>query len=132
MKNKFKFLYVVLALVLVLTLSSTSFVVSADEIEETTEPTEVVDLTEEVKETANKLTYEQLEQAAMQLQQRVIMAEGRLRSIDMVSMRLTWLFKVLENKEVFPSEFINKCSEEVVELLTLEEEIPEAEVEEVN
>lgn len=87
---------------------------------------------EEVKETANKLTYEQLEQTALQLQQRVIMAEGRLRSIDMASMRLTWLFKVLENKEVFPSEFINKCSEEVVELLTLEEEIPEAEVEEVN
>lgn len=87
---------------------------------------------EEVKETANKLTYEQLEQTALQLQQRVIMAEGRLRSIDMVSMRLTWLFKALENKETFPSEFISKCSEEVVELLTLEEEIPEAEVEEVN
>lgn len=87
---------------------------------------------EEVKETATKLTYEQLEQTALQLQQRVIMAEGRLRSIDMASMRLTWLFKVLENKETFPPEFINKCSEEVVGLLTLEEEIPEAEVEEVN
>ena len=36
MKNKFRLLYVVVALVLVLTLSSTSFVVSADEIEAAT------------------------------------------------------------------------------------------------
>lgn len=87
---------------------------------------------EEVKEAANKLTYEQLEQVAMQLQQRVMMAEGKLRSIDMASMRLAWLFKVLENKETFPSEFVDKCLEEIKDLLTLEEEISEADVEEVN
>ena len=52
MKNKFRLLYVVVALVLVLTLSSTSFVVSADEIEAATESAETVDITEEVKETA--------------------------------------------------------------------------------
>ena len=36
-------------------------------------------------------------------------------------MRLTWLFRVIENKDAFTPEFVNKCSEEVQELLTLEE-----------
>ena len=71
--------------------------------------------------TAEKLSYEKLEQAAMQLQQRLMMAESRLRSIDFASMRLTWLFRVIENKGAFTPEFVNKCSEEVQELLTLEE-----------
>lgn len=71
-----------------------------------------------------KLSYEQLEQAAMQLQQRALMAENRLRSIDFAAMRLTWLFRVIENKDAFTPEFVNKCSEEIQELLTLEE-VPE-------
>lgn len=84
----------------------------------------------EEKETSTpKLTYEQLEQAAMQLQQRAMMAENRLRSIDFAAMRLTWLFKVLENKESFSAEFINKCAKEVEELLTLEEGTPNTEAE---
>lgn len=83
----------------------------------------------EEKETStpNKPTYEQLEQLAMQMQQRLMMAENRLRSIDFASMRLTWLFKVIENKDSFSEEFINKSSKEIEELLTLEEETPEAE-----
>lgn len=71
--------------------------------------------------TAEKLSYEKLEQAAMQLQQRLMIAENRLKSIDFASMRLTWLFRVIENKDAFTPEFVNKCSEEVQELLTLEE-----------
>lgn len=81
----------------------------------------------EEKTETTKLTYEQLEQAAMQLQQRLMMAENKLRSIDFASMRLTWLFKVIENKNSFSEEFINKSSKEIEELLTLEEETPEAE-----
>lgn len=84
---------------------------------------------EEKDTKATKLTYEQLEQAAMQLQQRLMMAENKLRSIDFASMRLTWLFKVLENKESFLAEFINKCTKEIKELLTLEEETPDTEAE---
>ena len=71
--------------------------------------------------TAEKLSYEKLEQAAMQLQQRLMIAENRLKSIDFASMRLTWLFRVIENKDAFTPEFVNRCSEEVQELLTLEE-----------
>lgn len=75
---------------------------------------------EETKETSPKLTYEQLEQAAMQLQQRLMMAESRLRGIDFASVRLTWLFKVIENKGAFPAEFFSKCAKEVEDLLTIE------------
>lgn len=81
----------------------------------------------EITNEPNKLSYEQLEQAAMQLQQRLMMAENRLRGIDFTSMRLTWLFKVIENKAVFSTEFLKKCVKEVEELLTIEEETPEVE-----
>ena len=77
----------------------------------------------------NKISYEQLEQAAMQLQQRLMIAENKLRSIDFAAMRLTWLFKVLENKSSFSAEYVNKCAKEVEELLTIEdtpEETPES------
>lgn len=79
----------------------------------------------EEKTETTKLTYEQLEQAAMQLQQRLMMAENKLRSIDFASMRLTWLFKVLENKSSFSAEYVNKCAKEVEEILTIEEATPE-------
>lgn len=75
---------------------------------------------------APKLTYEQLEQAAMQLQQRLMMAENKLRSIDFAAMRLTWLFKILENKGSFSAEYVNKCAKEVEDILTIEEPTPEA------
>lgn len=86
---------------------------------------------EEKKEKATKLTYEQLEQTAMQLQQRLMMAENKLRSIDFAGMRLTWLFKVIENKGVFSAEYVDKCVKEVEDILTIEdatsEETPETE-----
>ena len=79
--------------------------------------------------TPSKPTYEQLEQVVMQIQQRLMAAENKLRSIDFTVMRLTWLFKVIENKEAFTEEFISKSSKEIEELLTLEEETTEAEKE---
>lgn len=81
---------------------------------------------EEKKEETTKLTYEQLEQAAMQLQQRLMMAENKLRSIDFAVMRLTWLFKVIENKSSFSAEFVDKCAKEVEDILTIENTAPEA------
>lgn len=87
---------------------------------------------EETKEQPTKLTYEQLEQAAMQLQQRLVMAESKLRNIDLASMRLTWLFKVLENKEAFSTNFVQKCTEEAEALLTIEEEADDKQEEKVD
>lgn len=76
---------------------------------------------EEQKKEQEKLSYEKLEEAAVQLQQRCRMLENRLRSIDMVSVRLSYLLKVVEIKGVFSEEFIAKCSKEIEDLLTLEE-----------
>lgn len=71
-----------------------------------------------------KMTYEQLEQVARQLQQRVMAAEGRLMSIDLTSIRLNWLFKVIEHKEFFKEEYVNKCVAEIKDLLNTEEDTP--------
>lgn len=87
---------------------------------------------EETKEVSNKLTYEQLEQTAMNLNQRLMMAESRLRSIDFASMRLNWLFKVLENKESFSTHFIYKCADEIESILTLEEVSTDEQAEKVD
>ena len=80
---------------------------------------------EEQKNNQEKLSYEKLEEVAVQLQQRCAMLENKLRSIDLVSIRLNYLFKVLEVKSSFSEEFVNKCSKEVEEILTVEESKPE-------
>lgn len=80
---------------------------------------------EEKDTKATKLTYEQLEQAAMQLQQRLMMAENKLESISFATMRLTWLFKVLENKNSFSTEYINACAKEIEQILTIKDTEPD-------
>lgn len=76
---------------------------------------------EEQKKEQEKLSYEKLEEAAVQLQQRCVMLENKLRSIDMISVRLNYLLRVVEIKDVFSEEFIARCSKEIEDLLTLEE-----------
>ena len=75
---------------------------------------------EETKET--KLSYEQLEQVAMSLKQRLAIAETKLSSLDFATMRLTWLFKVIENAPAFSAYFTEKAAKEIENLLTLDEE----------
>lgn len=82
---------------------------------------------EEKEMTTPKLTYEQLEKVATQLNQRVLVAETKLKTIDFTVVRLTYLFKVLENNSLFSQEFLNKCVKEIEGLLTLEEETPKPE-----
>lgn len=84
---------------------------------------------EKTNQKENKLTYKQLEQVAVQLQQKLAMAESRLNNIDFASMRLTWLFRVIENKkEEFSKEFVSKCVKEIEDILTIDttEEEPKA------
>lgn len=89
---------------------------------------ETVKTQEEVK----KPTYEQLEQALKQLYPKAVAAEERLRQIDVVSMRLNWLFRVIDTKEKgFSEDFVKKCYTEIEELLTLDV-VETPEVEEVN
>lgn len=85
---------------------------------------------EEQKMEQKKLSYEELEKVAVQLQQKCRTLENNLRNIDMTSIRLNFILKALEVKEVFSKEFIDKCSKEVEEIL-FEDEPKEVEVEEV-
>lgn len=84
----------------------------------------------EEKKTKNekeqKLSYEQLNNVAVQLQQRCAMLENRLRSIDLASMRLNYLLRVVEIKEAFSDDFIAKCSKEIEDMLTPSEETGDA------
>lgn len=73
-----------------------------------------------MEETNNKLTYEQLESIAEQLQNRAFQAESRLAAINMTQMRFDYLFKVIDRKEAFRPEFIEKCALEIEDLLNIE------------
>lgn len=80
---------------------------------------------EETKD--KKISYEQLEKVAAQLQQQCMMYEQKLRLIDMTATRLNYLFKVLEYEMCFNRDFVNKCTEEIQSILTIEEDKKEEE-----
>ena len=70
--------------------------------------------------TAEKLTYEQLENVAAELQKRCATLYNELQNANMFNVfkRLDYLFKVVESKEVFPTEFVESCVTEVMSLMT--------------
>ena len=72
---------------------------------------------EENNTTNNKLSYEQLEMVAAQLQQRAMQAEARLSSINLTTMRLDYLFRVLDRASHFPEKFVEDSVAEIVDLL---------------
>lgn len=69
-----------------------------------------------------KLSYEQLEKAALILQQRCNNAEAKLTAIEVTAVRLNYLFKVTEKAEMFPKWFVEKTINEIVELLDIKEQ----------
>lgn len=80
-----------------------------------------------VEEQPKKLSYEQLEQVAQQLSAQSEQLYYKLQEANMNNTfkRLDYLFKVLENDISFEPEFVSKCSEEIVQLLTIPEEAKE-------
>ena len=76
---------------------------------------------EEKNETTEKLTYEQLEQIALQMQNRAMQAEMKLSSINFAAMRIEYLFKVLNNSSHFCEDFVNSCAAEIIDLLEKKE-----------
>ena len=67
-----------------------------------------------------KLSYEQLENVAAELQKRCATLYTELQNANMFNVfkRLDYLFKVVETKEVFPTDFVESCVTEVVSLMT--------------
>lgn len=85
---------------------------------------------EKVKETPQKMSYEELEQVAAQLSQQSQQLYARLQQADMTNMfkRLDYLFKVVENGPMFPNEFLDMCVAEIQETITpISEEAEEKE-----
>ena len=83
---------------------------------------------EEIKNTNEpqaKLTYEQLENAANQFAQQNYALRQQLQELNYHNMfkRLDYLFKVLEYYGQFTGEFVTKCQEEIVTILTPVEEV---------
>lgn len=75
-----------------------------------------------------KLSYEELEGVAVQLQQRCMMLENKFRAIDVASTRLNYLFKVMEFSDMFTEDFVDKCCTEIEDLLTLDTSVEDEEV----
>lgn len=75
-------------------------------------------------ERPEKMSYEQLENVAHQLSEQSRQLYIKLQQANMNNMfkRLDYLFKVIENEHMFNHEFINKCINEIEELITVPEE----------
>ena len=68
---------------------------------------------------SEKLSYEQLENVASELQKRCTTLYTELQNANMFNIfkRLDYLFKVVENNTCFPDEFSKHCVEEIVTLM---------------
>ena len=73
-----------------------------------------------MEENNKKLSYEELKNVAGQLSQQNQQLNMMLQQANMTNMfkRMDYLFKVLELKQCFDSEFIIACSDEIKELMT--------------
>lgn len=71
-----------------------------------------------------KLTYEQLENIAHQLSSQNQQLYNKLQEANIGNMlsRLNFLFKVIENRQAFGVDFVDKCKQEIEDLMTLPEE----------
>lgn len=74
-----------------------------------------------------KMSYEQLENIAHQLSEQNRQLYQKLQESNLASMfqRLNYLFKVMEYNVMFPEDFVKKCVDEVVEVMTIPEKTEE-------
>ena len=79
--------------------------------------------------TKEKMSYEELNNADIQLSEQNRKMYMQLQEVNMVNMfkRLEFLFKVIENKDSFSSEFVIKCVEEVEDIMTIPTEDKDSE-----
>ena len=74
-------------------------------------------------ENKEKLSYEQLEEVARQMEGQLRQVYAKLQESNMSNLfkRLDFLFKVLETEHMFPLEFVQKCADEIKSILTIPE-----------
>ena len=75
---------------------------------------------EENKKEQKKLSYEELQNVASQLSQQNQQLNIMLQQANMTNIfkRLDYLFKVLENKTCFDSDFVITCADEIKDVIT--------------
>ena len=75
-------------------------------------------------EQSQKMSYEQLEQVAHQLSEQARQLYGQLQKANLGNMfkRLDYLFKVVENGHMFKQDFLDRCVEEIEDIMTVPEE----------
>ena len=73
------------------------------------------------KETKQKLTYEQLNEACNQLFQQNKQLTARLREVEQFlgNKRMDYLFKVIEFSTLFHSDFVVNCVDEIEEAMKM-------------
>ena len=73
-----------------------------------------------------KLSYEELEKAANELlmQNQQLYTELQKANMSNVFKRLDYLFKVVEFNTVFDTEFVNNCTAEIKDMMTIKEDTP--------
>ena len=75
-----------------------------------------------------KLTYEQLENAANQLLAQNNELRRTLMELSNAMRRLDYLFKVLDHVALFDVDFVDNCTAEIVQLMTIPEKQETTEV----
>ena len=74
---------------------------------------------EENKKEQKKLSYEELQNVASQLSQQNQQLNLMLQqAMTNIFKRLDYLFKVLENKDCFDSDFVITCADEIKDIIT--------------
>ena len=78
----------------------------------------------EMNPTVEKKTYEQLEAENNQIKQQAEAMYRQMQQMNMANIfkRLDYLFNVIKERTAFPQEFVEKCTNEIVSLLTIPEE----------
>lgn len=71
-----------------------------------------------------KMSYEQLEQVAHQLSEQANQLYNQLQKANLNNMfrRLDYLFKVVDAGHMFKQDFLDKCINEIEEIMTVPEE----------
>lgn len=64
-------------------------------------------------------TYEQLELSAKYWHERSIQLEQNIATINLTTLRLTYLFKVLKYATYFDNEFVQKCVSEIKDIIDI-------------
>lgn len=85
-------------------------------------------------EQPQKMSYEQLEQIAHQLSEQARQLYSQLQKANLSNMfkRLDYLFKVTENGHMFKQDFLEKCINEIEDIMTVPEETDSEEEETPN